>query len=92
MAENSDVSYEEILKQVKANQSAINRLHERLDRDAARMEQIHQENEPVRVFVADFDAATRVGRGIRSFVSWLVFVGGIVALVYVVVVSSLKNA
>ena len=91
MAENEDISHKDIYDQVKANSDAIGALHDRMARQTEENDRLHKESEPVREFVADFDAAARVGRGIRAFVGWLVFFGGVVALIWAVVANALKN-
>jgi hypothetical protein len=91
MAENEDISHKDIYNQVKKNSDAITKLHDRFVHNSEKSERRHEADEAVREFVADFDAATRIGRGIRAFAGWLVFFGGVIALIWAAVVSAVKN-
>lgn len=80
---NDEISHKHILEQVQANSKAIADIH-----DEAKI--LRKELEPVREFISDIDTAARFGRGLRGLVGWVVIVGGFVAMIYIVVVDSIK--
>lgn len=78
-----EISHKHILEQVKANSKAISDIH-------TEAKNLRKELEPVREFVSDIDAAARFGRGLRGLIGWVVIVGGFVAMIYIVVVDTIK--
>ncbi len=83
MDDESGISHKDIYDQVEANSKAITNISAKLDR-------MRSEDDPVRAFVADFDAAARIGRGLRSLIGWVVVVGGFFAMIWIVVVDAIR--